>query len=87
MLEIRSLSKTYANGVQALRDVTLDIPRGMFGLETCIAMPIRSTEQFGITLDRLRIAVDDPGEVIEKLVFIGLTSGHRSSPARNSLRN
>ncbi|WP_372014530.1 ABC transporter ATP-binding protein [Pseudoxanthomonas sp. 10H] len=32
MLEIRSLSKTYANGVQALRDVTLDIPRGMFGL-------------------------------------------------------
>jgi len=32
MLEIRSLSKTYANGVQALRDVSLDIPRGMFGL-------------------------------------------------------
>ena len=32
MLEIRSLSKTYANGVQALKDVTLDVPRGMFGL-------------------------------------------------------
>jgi ABC-2 type transport system ATP-binding protein len=32
MLEIRSLSKTYANGVQALKDVDLDIPRGMFGL-------------------------------------------------------
>ena len=32
MLEIRSLSKTYANGVQALRDVSLDVPRGMFGL-------------------------------------------------------
>ena len=32
MLEIRSLSKTYANGVQALKDVNLDIPRGMFGL-------------------------------------------------------
>ncbi len=32
MLQIRSLSKTYANGVQALADVTLDIPRGMFGL-------------------------------------------------------
>ena len=31
MLEIRSLSKTYANGVQALKDVTLDVPRGMFG--------------------------------------------------------
>jgi ABC-type multidrug transport system ATPase subunit len=32
MLAIRNLSKTYANGVHALNDVTLDIPRGMFGL-------------------------------------------------------
>ena len=32
MLEIRDLSKTYANGVQALKSVDLDIPRGMFGL-------------------------------------------------------
>jgi ABC-2 type transport system ATP-binding protein len=32
MLTIRNLSKTYANGVQALRDVNLDIPNGMFGL-------------------------------------------------------
>jgi ABC-2 type transport system ATP-binding protein len=32
MLAIRNLSKTYANGVQALRDVSLDIPAGMFGL-------------------------------------------------------
>jgi ABC-2 type transport system ATP-binding protein len=32
MLAIRGLSKTYDNGVQALRDVTLDIPAGMFGL-------------------------------------------------------
>lgn len=31
-LEIRNLSKTYANGVQALRNVSLTIPRGMFGL-------------------------------------------------------
>jgi ABC-2 type transport system ATP-binding protein len=31
-LEIRDVSKTYANGVQALRDVTLAIPPGMFGL-------------------------------------------------------
>lgn len=31
-LEIRHLSKKYANGVQALRDVTLTIPHGMFGL-------------------------------------------------------
>ncbi len=32
MLTIRNLSKTYPNGTQALKDVTLDIPRGMFGL-------------------------------------------------------
>jgi ABC-type multidrug transport system ATPase subunit len=32
MLAIRNLSKTYANGVQALRNVNLDIPNGMFGL-------------------------------------------------------
>jgi ABC-2 type transport system ATP-binding protein len=31
-LHIRNLSKTYRNGVQALRDVTLTIPPGMFGL-------------------------------------------------------
>ncbi len=32
MLTIRHLGKTYANGVRALDDVSLDIPRGMFGL-------------------------------------------------------
>src|SRR5262245_26389127 len=32
MLRIENLTKTYANGVQALRGVTLEIPRGMFGL-------------------------------------------------------
>lgn len=31
-LEIKNLSKTYSNGVQALKDVTLTIPQGMFGL-------------------------------------------------------
>src|SRR5688572_983336 len=32
MLSIRNLSKTYANGVRALDDVSLEIPHGMFGL-------------------------------------------------------
>ena len=32
MLNIRSLSKTYGNGIQALKDVSLEIPKGMFGL-------------------------------------------------------
>jgi len=31
-LQIRGVSKTYSNGVQALRDVTLTIPAGMYGL-------------------------------------------------------
>jgi ABC-type multidrug transport system ATPase subunit len=31
-LKINNLSKTYSNGVQALKGVTLDIPQGMFGL-------------------------------------------------------
>lgn len=32
MLTIKNLYKTYANGVRALDNVSLDIPRGMFGL-------------------------------------------------------
>ncbi len=32
MLQISNLSKTYPNGVQALKDVTLNISNGMFGL-------------------------------------------------------
>ena len=32
MLRIDDVSKTYANGVRALSNVSLDIPRGMFGL-------------------------------------------------------
>jgi ABC-2 type transport system ATP-binding protein len=31
-LNIRDVSKTYPNGTQALKDVSLDIPQGMFGL-------------------------------------------------------
>ena len=32
MLELRAVNKTYANGVQALNNVSLEIPKGMFGL-------------------------------------------------------
>lgn len=31
-LKIQNLSKTYPNGVQALKNISLDIPSGMFGL-------------------------------------------------------
>ncbi|MCK5147541.1 ABC transporter ATP-binding protein [bacterium] len=32
MLKIQNLSKTYSNGVKALNDVSLEIPKGLFGL-------------------------------------------------------
>src|SRR6476660_7341076 len=32
MLSIKQLNKTYANGVKAINDVSLQIPNGMFGL-------------------------------------------------------
>ena len=32
MLNLTGVSKTYPNGVQALQDIHLDVPRGMFGL-------------------------------------------------------
>jgi|GEM_PF-2955739 ABC-2 type transport system ATP-binding protein len=32
MLKISNLSKTYPNGVEALKTVSLDIPAGMYGL-------------------------------------------------------
>lgn len=32
LLKINNISKTYSNGVQALRNVTLTIPNGMYGL-------------------------------------------------------
>ena len=32
MLSISHLSHTYPNGTRALDDVTLEVPRGMFGL-------------------------------------------------------
>lgn len=32
MLEIRNLNKTYSNGIQALKNINLSIPTGMFGL-------------------------------------------------------
>jgi len=33
MLEISKLSKTYDNGVRALNEVSLSIPKGMYGLD------------------------------------------------------
>jgi len=32
MLKINGLTKTYSSGIQALKEVALDVPLGMFGL-------------------------------------------------------
>ncbi len=32
MLELKNVSHTYPNGTQALKNVTLSIPKGMYGL-------------------------------------------------------
>jgi len=68
MLQIDSLSKTYANGVHALNGVSLDIPRGMFGLlgpngagkTTCFYMIVGlvETDAGSIVLDGKDITSD-----------------------------
>jgi ABC-2 type transport system ATP-binding protein len=32
MLKVRELTKTYSSGIQALKEISLDVPAGMFGL-------------------------------------------------------
>jgi ABC-type multidrug transport system ATPase subunit len=68
MLEITGLSKTYPNGVQALNDVNLSVPRGMFGLlgpngagKSSLMRTIatlQQPDQGSITLDGLDVLAD-----------------------------
>jgi ABC-type multidrug transport system ATPase subunit len=64
-LVIRDLSKTYPNGTQALKDISLDVPRGMFGLlgpngaGKSTLMRIIATLQ---EADEGSIELTDPGE-------------------------
>ncbi|HEX8740321.1 MAG TPA: ABC transporter ATP-binding protein [Casimicrobiaceae bacterium] len=71
MLTIRNLSKTYPNGVQALRNVSLDIPSGMFGLlgpngagKSTLMRTIatlQDADEGSIELDDLDVLADKPG--------------------------
>ena len=71
MLQIRGLSKTYANGVHALKDIDLDIPRGMFGLlgpngagKSSLMRTIATLQEpdaGSITLDGLDVLADKTG--------------------------
>lgn len=67
-LQIRHLSKTYPNGVHALRDVSLTIPRGMFGLLGPNGAGKSTLMRTLATLqepDEGTICLGDPGQVID----------------------
>ncbi len=64
-LKIKNLTKTYANGVQALKNVSLNIPTGMFGLlgpngagkSTLmrILATLQEADQGQVTFDKLNV--------------------------------
>lgn len=75
-LEICNLSKTYANGVQALRNVSLTIPQGMFGL-------LGPNGAGKSTLMRIIATLQDPDEGSIRLGSIDVL--HNKQRARETL--
>ena len=79
MLEISNLSKCYPNGVQALSDVSLQIPAGMFGLlgpngagKSTLMRTIATLQQpdsGAIQLDGLDV-LKDPAELRKQLGYL-----------------
>jgi ABC-type multidrug transport system ATPase subunit len=79
MLEIQDLSKTYPNGVQALKDVSLRIPVGMYGLlgpngagKSTLMRSVATLQQPDtgtIHLDGLDV-LDEPAELRKKLGYL-----------------
>ena len=57
-ISIRSLNKVYPNGFQALRDINMEIPTGMFGL-------LGPNGAGKSTLMRILVALNEPssGEI------------------------
>jgi hypothetical protein len=65
-LHIRGGSKTYSNGVQALKDVTLTIPAGMYGLlgpngSAAVGVRVRAAVLHGSAMAGLRRAPPGAG--------------------------
>lgn len=79
MLKISNLSKTYPNGVQALKSVSLDIPAGMYGLlgpngagKSSLMRTIATLQQADsgtITLDGLEV-MRQPAELRKELGYL-----------------
>jgi len=79
MLKISNLSKTYPNGVEALKAVNLDIPAGMFGLlgpngagKSTLMRTVATLQQADsgtITLDELDVT-SQPAELRKELGYL-----------------
>lgn len=79
MLKISNLSKTYPNGVQALNDVSLDIPAGMYGLlgpngagKSTLMRTVATLQQAdsgSITLDSIDV-LGQPAELRKQLGYL-----------------
>jgi len=79
MLKISNLSKTYPNGVEALKSVSLDIPAGMYGLlgpngagKSSLMRTIATLQQADsgtITLDGLDV-MRQPAELRKELGYL-----------------
>lgn len=79
MLEISNLSKRYPNGVQALSDVNLQIPAGMYGLlgpngagKSTLMRTVATLQQpdsGAITLDGLDV-LSEPAELRKQLGYL-----------------
>jgi ABC-type multidrug transport system ATPase subunit len=79
MLKISNLSKTYPNGVEALKNVSLDIPTGMYGLlgpngagKSTLMRTVATLQQpdsGSIELDGLDV-LGSPGELRRQLGYL-----------------
>jgi ABC-type multidrug transport system ATPase subunit len=79
ILKISNLSKTYSNGVKALQNITMDIPKGMFGLlgpngagKSTLMRTIatlQDADNGSITLDNLNV-LSDKNEVRKVLGYL-----------------
>lgn len=79
MLSIKNLSKTYDNGVQALKNVDLEIPKGMYGLlgpngagKSTLMRTVATLQQAdegSITFDGLSV-LDEPDEIRKVLGYL-----------------